>query len=359
MENALILSFIRLVRDGRLPARVCTSFVWGDMHMQDSGFHPEDVEKLPSGGCSATHVALIVYIKNVLVEIWRFQDLRTPNADDSGNSNGSSVLTEKQETSLSTVVRVIFAYLRVHELYAEIMEASADDISIKLVLSMDGVPQLKSETSSRKTWSVEGLVTVEMEYDPLWRLHTIPTPKSIPARRTGVETNATPHITIADGSAEPRSVISPLEEHESAATGLSLPTPIFAPASFPSSVGSGRLSYSLNPIKNSPFRLESCPQQSILPHTESPPFFKPLPQRAAAAAILANGAVTPFTQRHTHAFTPIFASDETNPLSDSEDDVSNPSNQLSRLLSICERSSLRSATVDMREVLKKLEGTML
>nr|CCD17549.1 unnamed protein product [Trypanosoma congolense IL3000] len=368
MDDNLLLNLIRLVRNGRLLVRGCEVFNFGGLRMMDCGPYIEDYARLKnSADCdSSLQAFLSVYIRDVVVEVWHFEDFRTmmytPSSQDYNRQ--CSPANGKSEAALSTLARVIFAYLRVHELYADIIQARATDVSVKVFTDPCEVPTLEPDMSSTKVWAIEGLVSIKVTYNRLW--HRLLSPKLLPPLVSV--------LTYCDSSLNelprtkqtaPIEMVNALDSRcgavitvgsDSAGSGCSMPTPLFAPVPLPGSLGSGRFGHTYNAMR-SPIlgALDTFIMPPSVTTANNTSFIVPLSQGAAGAAILSGEVVTPAVPDHSFSAIPTFM--DISGFSWSEEcgnDSCCASDQLVELLEICDNVSLSEQPISITAVVENL-----
>ncbi|RNF05101.1 uncharacterized protein Tco025E_07865 [Trypanosoma conorhini] len=357
MDDTLIPKFLRLVRNGRTPLKGCEVFTFGDLQMLDLGPCFADEEILQAHRAKkgmASQVALVVSVKGAVAEIWRFQDYRVPSVMSPNSKTPSAaavsqglVITEQQENSLRILIRVIFAHLRIHELFVDIAYIDASDIVLRLVVDVDELPHLEKDSCVRKVWAVEGLVSVSVTYNRLWRA-------SLKREEDPVTVSNVVTTVKGEFTADPRVGSALVPCSESVGSGRSFPTPRFAPAPLPSSVGSSFLPQKWPKSPTLGLSEFSLPLASTAVADNSYSYYKTPSQGAVAAAVAARGIRTPAVRGYTFASVPTFAAHMTDTPSDDESDMTSTQGQLHELLEICE-VSLHEATISIQEVLSTLE----
>ncbi|KEG14650.1 hypothetical protein DQ04_00361120 [Trypanosoma grayi] len=359
MDDTLILSFLRLVRNGRSHTREDNTFILGDLRMLDEGPYVADREALQTQRLtkgSLSQVALAVCVKGAVAEIWYFRDLRVPNLSSpklpppyaSSAFQGTS-LTFQQENSLKTLVRVVYAYLRIHELFVEIMGMDMHEVATCLVVDMNELPHLEKDLCEKKVWEVEGLLSIKVIYNCLWRTSLGNQTVTFTAVNSTVSTSRR-----VENIAEQRIGSAPGIGSESIGSGLSLPTPHFAPAPPPSSIGSGMLSISQKCPKSPTIPLPEI----FLPHAmtamaDSLVFFKTPVMGAVAAALADRGTCTAAVRCHNFAPVSAFVAAGSN--SSEDDKMQSIADELHDLLDACDGATLHEVPVDLNEVLDMLE----
>lgn len=374
MDDDLILNLVRLVRNGRVLARGCEEFIFGGVRMMDCGPCTEDYARLQDYYAkegNLSEVALVVSIRGAIVEIWRFQDFRSlkvpfPAPSSAHQANSAAA---KMQAYLKIFVRVIFAYLRIHELFSELTNIRISDVEAKLVTDMGEVPTLEADTCSKSVWAVDGVASVKVLYNKLWRIPS-PNPKTSPL----IDSNTTPRENSVIELLRLRATAPvPINTRgdrcggsllgmgsDSAGSARSVPSPLFAPSQMPSSVGSTRLSFTNNPMKSPMLQVSYNPLPCATNTDDSFPLFRPLPQ-ADIAAVLARGeALTPAVRGHTFSNTPSFvAGGGYSSSGEDEGDVACTDDQLVDLLEICDGISILEEAIDINMVLQRLDTPLL
>ncbi|RNF12257.1 hypothetical protein TraAM80_00404 [Trypanosoma rangeli] len=357
MDDALMPKLLRLVRNGRTPLKGCNVFIFGNLQMLDLGPCFEDEEALQAHRSKkgmSSEVALVVSVKGAVAEIWRFQDYRvasvmSPNSKASFSTAASQgvVITEQQWNSLEILIRVIFAYLRIHEIFVDIADIDASDIVLRLVVDMDELPRLEKDSCVRRLWAVEGLVSVSVTYNQLWRAFL---------KREENKVMVSNAAATAKGEiiAEQRVGTALVPCSESVGSGRSILTPHFAPGPLPSSVGSSFLLQKWPKSPTLPLSDFSLPLTSTAVADNSYSYYKTPSQGAVAAAVAAHGTRTQAVRGYTFASVPTFAAHITDSHSDRESDTTSSQELLHELLEVCE-VSLHEATISIHEVLAILE----
>ncbi|ORC90881.1 uncharacterized protein TM35_000073050 [Trypanosoma theileri] len=368
MEDALILNFIRLVRNGRRCVMAHEVFRWGDLHMMDNGAYEKDEEDLRKHRCKKglpSPVYLVVSVKGSVAEVWKFQDFRSTTTKTIINSTltPSSIafqgvmLNEQYEASLKTLVSVIYAYLRIHELYLDIMDTDPDDVSLQLVLENEELPKLELDSCTKQVWAVEGLLGVNVTYNRLWR--TFMKNKAVPVNISN-ETHSTAVNVKTDYLVEPHVGSTAAQGSDSMGSGRSLPTPHFAPAPLPSSMGSGQMGISQKFFRSPPFAIPEI----FLPHAatninDSHSFFTSPSLGAAAAAVAGHGTRTPAVRGYSFVSVPTFAALGSDSQSGDENDMISVDDQLHELLEICDTVHIQESFVELSDVLNILDKKLL
>ncbi|EKG05688.1 hypothetical protein TCSYLVIO_003233 [Trypanosoma cruzi] len=361
MDDTLIVKLLRLVRNGRSPLKGCETFIFGDLHMLDRGPCLADEETLQAHQAKkglASQVALVVYVKGAIAEIWRFQDFRVPGVMSPNSKMPSAIaasqglaITEQQGNSLKILIRVIFAYLRIHELFVDITYVDAGDIVLRLVVDMDELPRLETDSCVKKVWAVDGLVSVIVTYNRLWRASL---------KQEGDMILVSNTATNVKGECPAEQRVGSVLAHcsDSVGSGRSFPTPHFAPAPLPSSVGSSLLLQKWPKSPTLGMSEFSLPLASTSMTDNNYSYYKTPSQGAVAVAVAACGTRTPAVRGFTFASVPTFAAHVNDSASEGESDGTSNQEQLHELLEICE-VSLREATTGVQEVLDILEKPLL
>ncbi|KAH9579849.1 hypothetical protein LSM04_002953 [Trypanosoma melophagium] len=374
MEDALILNFIRLVRNGRGFVMSREVFRWGDLHMMDNGAYEKDEEDLRKHRYRrgpSYPVFLVVYVKRSVAEVWKFHDFRSTGIKavnstlTTTNTTSSSsiafhgvMLTEQYEASLKTLVSVIYAYLRIHELYLDIMDADPDDVSAQLVLENEELPKLEPDSCTKQVWAIEGLLGVNVTYNRLWR--TFLKNKAVPVN---ISNTTSPSITgnvKMDSIPEHNLGSAAAQGSDSIGSGRSMPTPHFAPAPLPSSAGSGQMGISQKFFRSPSFGIPEL----FLPHaatnmSDAHSFFTQPSFGAAAAAVAAHGTRTPAVRGYSFVSVPTFAALGSDSLSGEENDAASVDDQLHELLEICDTIHIQESFVELSDVLNILDKKLL
>lgn len=360
MDDSLILNFLRLVRNGRNPLHGCEVFTFGDLKMLDNGPYRTDEEGLRRQHATRGHaaeVALVVHVKGSVAEVWRFRDLRVSMEQPAGSKVfsfsgvGRLVVSEQQAESLKMLVRIVFAYLRIHELFVVIEESDPQDVVVRLVIDTDNLPRLERDTYVEKVWTVEKLISVKVAYNALWRA-------SIGTEVVLLGVNNTATTTREYVSSEQRVGSAPRQGSESLGSGRLILTPPFAFAPFSSSIGSNHLSQRW--FKSLSFGLSDnflpCATTAVGDSTN--PHLRTSSQLTMSATVAVRGTCTPAVRGFSFAKVPTFSAAEDEASFGDESGPQSVVEQLYELLDVCDNAVLKEAHIDIFNVLDALEKTV-